>query len=203
MIDPAKMLIFVHIPRCGGTSIENLLFPRRTEDNLWMGFVDPYHNRWQTGGLQHLMAWQIREEVGEAMFNACYRFAIVRNPYARAVSQYVYTMTQREDLREFAGIAPGAGFREYLKAIQRVAHVQWTPAHEFVYWDGELLVDDVFKLEEISGIKPLLVEYGLPPEIPQHNRSTHRPWREYYDDETRGIVREMYAEDFRRFGYAE
>src|SRR5207248_1758913 len=43
--------IFVHIPKCGGSSIEAVLWPgSRTVAELWMGFVDEFHNRHQTGG---------------------------------------------------------------------------------------------------------------------------------------------------------
>lgn len=65
MISHTRRCIFVHIPKTGGTSVENLIWPMpRTANDLWMGFRDNYHNKYQTGGLQHLLATQIRSEVG-------------------------------------------------------------------------------------------------------------------------------------------
>ena len=53
----------------------------RSVDDLWMGFVDKYHNKYQTGGLQHLLAKQIRTEVGSVTFDSYFSFSIVRNPW--------------------------------------------------------------------------------------------------------------------------
>ena len=58
MISYKNNCIFVHIPKTGGTSIESLIWKNnksRSVENLWMGFVDDYHNKYQTGGLQHLL----------------------------------------------------------------------------------------------------------------------------------------------------
>ena len=73
MISYDKRCIFIHIPKCGGTSVENIIWPRpedRIEANLWMGFISEYHNKYQIGGLQHLLARQIREEVGLGVFES-------------------------------------------------------------------------------------------------------------------------------------
>ena len=107
MICRDRKIIFIHIPKTGGTSIEDVIWgpdrKRRTAEQLWMGIVAPGRNKYQTGGLQHLLATQVRKEVGVDLFNRCFKFAMVRNPWDKAVSQFVYMKTRR-DLRRHIGI---------------------------------------------------------------------------------------------------
>lgn len=37
--------------------------------------------------------------------------------------------------------------------------------------------------------------------VEDYDSSQHCDWREYYDDETRAMVRSAYQHDFKRFGY--
>lgn len=93
MVSHELRTIFIHIPKTGGSSIEQLIWPiqdGRTEVDLWMGFKDRYSNKYQTGGLQHLLALQVRQELGLEVFEQYFKFAVVRNPWDKAVSQYRY-----------------------------------------------------------------------------------------------------------------
>ena len=108
MISHKHKCIFIHIPKCGGTSIEDALFkPRneRTIKDLWSG-----PNKYQTGGLQHLMASHIIEEVGGDLFDEYFKFSFVRNPWEKMVSQFTFTIAKRNDLQNHIGINTNAPF---------------------------------------------------------------------------------------------
>lgn len=165
MICRRRNLIFVHIPKCGGSSLENMLWPgpkeNRTTDDLWHGFVDKYNNQYQTGGLQHLTAQLIRQVVGKDVFDACYRFTICRDPISRSISQYNY-LSSRGDLVNFLHLPKRYSFDHYLDAICKYTHVQWTPQVDFILdQDGSPLAD-VFKLEDIAkDFAPMAQKLGL------------------------------------------
>jgi hypothetical protein len=205
VISDRHRCIFVHIPRCAGTSIEDVLWPgSRREEELWMGFVDQYHNRYQTGGLQHLLARQIRQEVGDERFSSYFKFTVVRNPFDRAVSQFAY-MKQRPDLRSFIGMPEDASFPEYVALIRGERHVQWEPQSSFVVdLDGELLVDFIGRFEALdSDMSRVLSRLGLAPDVtPHRNASDRRAYASYYTAECQAQVEDMYREDIDRFGYA-
>lgn len=205
MISHEHRCIFIHVPKTGGSSIEHLIWTReqRTPAFLCRGFVSEFHNKYQTGGLQHLLARQVRAEVGADVFARCFKFAFVRNPWDKAVSQYAY-MAQREDLRRFVGMTPRTTFKHYLSLIARRRHVQWEPQLSFLLdEDGELLVDFVGRYERLADdaqrvLRCLGLSEGV---LPHENPGRRRAYPAYYDDEAREMVAEMYAEDIRWLGY--
>jgi hypothetical protein len=203
MISREHECIFVHIPRCAGSSIEDVIWPgERREEDLWMGFVDPHHNRHQTGGLQHLLAAQIRAEVGADRFHSYFRFAVVRNPFDRAVSQFSY-MRGRPDLRAFVGMAEDTSFTRYLGLIGARRHVQWEPQCSFIYdGDGSSLVDFVARFETLEAdMAEVFARLGIDASLPHRNATDRPPYRELHTAETRSLVEEMYGEDLDRLGY--
>lgn len=204
MISHAHRCIFVHIPKTGGTSIEDLIWPGpRTTDDLWMGFVDRYHNKYQTGGLQHLLASQIRQEVGAGIFSRYYKFSIVRNPWDRAVSQFVF-MDTRDDLRDFLGMKQGDGLKKYAELISKKRHVQWEPQVNFVRdADGEPLLDYIGRYETFSAsVFNALSAIGIKANaIPHRKKGQRGPYQGYYDAESREMIGTLYAADIEAFGY--
>ncbi|MBA3387690.1 MAG: sulfotransferase family 2 domain-containing protein [Chthoniobacterales bacterium] len=205
MISHTRRCIFVHIPKTGGTSVENLIWPMpRTANDLWMGFRDNYHNKYQTGGLQHLLATQIRSEVGSEIFSAYYKFSFVRNPWDRAVSQFA-SMAGREDLRDFIGMKKGDSFKQYLTLTSKRKHVQWEPQVNFLRDPaGELLVDYIGKFERLGeSVLHVLSTLGVEAKtIPRTRKRRWGRYSAYYDDESRETIAEIYKLDIETFGYA-
>jgi hypothetical protein len=96
-------LIFVHIPKCAGTSIEKalsrvakleLMNPNPIEDNRIqkqslnrVGYIHRLE--------RHLSAIEIRNIVGDIFFEKAFKFSFVRNPYSRLVSFYNYILKQK------------------------------------------------------------------------------------------------------------
>ena len=208
MISYELKCIFIHIPKCGGSSIERTLWPRpedRKEANLYGGFISKYLNKYQTGGLQHLLASQVREEVGMNVFETFYKFAFVRNPWDRVVSQFAY-MQQRPDLMDYVGMSQETEFKAYLELIQQKEHVQWMPQHRFLLdEDGTLLVDQIGRLESLrTDFSSILAKLNLnkSAQLTHANRSDRQPIEKYYNDrETVEIVANIYSEDIKLFGY--
>lgn len=214
MISHKAKCIFVHIPKCGGTSITQLIWPNkedRTESNLWRGFTSKYHNKYQTGGLQHLLSCQIKQEVGNEIFQAYFKFAIVRNPWDKAVSQFEY-MKKRKDLREFIGMSEGDCFEKYLTLIQQKRHVQWESQHKFVM-DGNnnLLVDFLGRFESFEADVNKILDklkigkklFGLRfKKIPHMRKSLRSHYTDYYNLESKRIIEELYKDDIELFKYS-
>lgn len=214
MISHKHRCIFIHIPKTGGASIEHIIWPSKkdkTELNLWMGFTSKYSNKYQTGGLQHLLASQVKKEVGDNTFDNYFKFTIVRNPWDKAISQYTY-MKKREDLRSFIGMKKDDCFKKYLSLISTKNHVQWENQSKFILdMNQNIMVDyigrfetfehDVYEIlhkikmrSNILGIKII--------KIPHRNKSDRSHYREYYDRESQEIVNYLYKQDIELFDYS-
>jgi hypothetical protein len=204
MISDLHRCIFVHIPRCAGTSVEDVIWPGpRDARDLWMGFVGPHGNRYQAGGLQHLLARQIRQAVGARRFDSYFKFSVVRDPFDRAVSQFCH-MRYRRDLRGFLGMEDDASFTEYLALIGGRRHVQWEPQCSFLYdQEGRLMVDFVARFETLErDLGEVFERLGIQcASLPHENAADRHQDIVYDDEESRALVEKIYSEDFSRFGY--
>lgn len=205
MISHERRCIFVHIPRTGGTSLENVIWPGpRSEADLWMGFTSWLGNEIQPDGLQHLLARQIRDVVGAPVFESYFRFAFVRDPWDRMVSVFA-CLPFRDDLRRFLGLGDREpSFKEFLELLRTAPpHPWWRPQADFVVDEhGALLVDAIGRFERYAtDAARILQVLGIDAALPHTHVSGHAPATEYYDDESAEVVAELYREDLRLFGY--
>ena len=202
MISHKHKYIFIHIPKCGGTSVEDALLEPRCRRRKKDLFGLP--NKYQTGGLQHLMSSHIIEEVGEDIFNKYFKFSFVRNPWDKMVSQYHYSTTLREDLLNYIGISKFSSFKEYIHRVSKSKiHVQWDQQYKFLYINKKCVVDFIGRFENLEeDFNTICDKIGIPQQqLPHKKKSKHKHYTEYYDDETRAIVAEKYARDIEYFGY--
>jgi len=207
MISHKYQCIFIHIPKTGGSSIENLIWPDksdRTVENLWMGHVSMYFNKYQTGGLQHLTARQIRTEVGKDIFSTYHKFTVIRNPWEKAISQFFY-MKKRKDLRKFIGMNRFTSFNRYLNLIQRKEHVQWKKQIDFIVDDdGALLVDQIIRFEDLDQqFRQLASKINLSYDaLPHANKTKRKPYPYYYNKAKVQKIQDIYSEDISSFDYS-
>ena len=151
-----------------------------------------------------------------AAMTGYFRFAFVRNPWARLCSCYLDKIVgpavgpQEFILRDF-GMVPGMSFDGFVRQVAQIKDVDadehfvsqtFTLSHV-----GRLAVDYVGRFENLPhDWDRLRGRLGLPA-IPWSPVGTRRPrfdfsfHRSYYTPDLVETVRERYAEDVRLFGY--
>jgi len=251
MISLDKKFIFMHIPRTGGTSVENSVLsnyayyleselesdnPNTFIQKYWGGeFLDKRQANYNDGSLtekgmlvgkhfnlyEYYLAFTNKHDIdkyfaeqdaGDTLRNPLddfYRFTIVRNPWDRIVSyffaaakeyneenfkhfvsmgQYVFTDNERPDY-----------FKDDLALIFNT--------HSISSWlnNDSSLFDHFMRFENINEdfktvCEDLDIDYE---ELPHVNKTTEKKnhYSYYYNDETRAIVAENYADDIKNFGY--
>lgn len=73
MIETSSKILFIHVPKCGGTYLEKGIAPE---------IVLPE-------GEVHLSLEQSVDRYGHEQVSDCFRFSVARNPFSRLVSAYL------------------------------------------------------------------------------------------------------------------
>ncbi len=198
MIDHAKKMIFIHIPKNAGESMEVYLGGYRNKKKLWgidKGVV-----------LQHLKACELQKKIGDQMFDNYFKFTFVRNPFSKCLSEYFWEKTHFNE---------SLNFKDWVKLklgdlinqsenniIMRQKHN--LEQYKFIYDKlDNCLVDFIGRFENLQQDFDFVCDkIGIPKQqLPHVNKSKHKHYTEYYDDQTREIVAEKYAKDIEYFGY--
>jgi hypothetical protein len=200
--------VFVHIPKTGGTSIQEAL--RRCAIKLALVGMSTAEQREKLGitdaWLHHIPAIELRRILGTSVWDSFYKFTFVRNPWDWLVSLYHFQRTQFAASADFRRMWPETAARfatthslgEWLRAGPSPV-----PQHNrIVDREGRLLVDFVGRFEEIErDFSHVQQRIGVTASLPHLLRSDHRPYREYYDHDTRDLVARQYRCDVETFGY--
>ena len=201
MISHKHKFIFVHINKTGGTSLELIL---RKLSALYVGKWDNklYAKNWD--GKHNLIEKYRKLAKKEIGFKNYFKFTIVRNPWDRLLSNYFYRKYIKYD-----GFIQDMSFKEWVVNSKTgdYSFENSLSKHEQFDWitdnHKEVLVDFIGRFENLQEDFDIICDkIGIPrQELPHKNKSKHKHYTEYYNDETRSIVAEKYAKDIEYFGY--
>lgn len=192
-----KTILFVHIPKAGGTSVETWLsahsgesFRLKHRDPLLPCVPQHFH-----GALMNLL-------FAPDFFD--YSFCVTRNPYRRLLSEYNYRMSHRKRLER---VLPTPDFPKWVRRTFRryrrdpfVYSNHIRPQSEF-----PIAGTEVFRLED--GLERLqtrladICDVPRPDGFPQANRSVKRETA--IDPAVADEIYAFYREDFETFGYSK
>jgi chondroitin 4-sulfotransferase 11 len=207
--------IFIHIPKTAGTSIEAALGMHGDKHDI--GIV-PYFNQVADRAhlygrdLQHMTAARLKAVLeDDAAFARYFKFTVVRNPWERLVSTSAWSDQKWAQGRQLEPMELDQLVRRMYAAFTAArssASTLTLPPHlypQYLYLIDEahrLMVDFVARYENLAQDWLRICErLQLSVPLPQRMKSHHRPYREYYSDETRGMIAEIYAGDLQLFGY--
>ncbi len=212
MISHQDKLIFIHIPKCAGSSFEKLLKGRPFD---WR---EPDYDRlvgWcpkRRIHLQHATARQLLELelVDEDIWNTYFKFAFVRNPWDRAMSDYFW-MRRETGVRDsfYHFLKRRGGFKKVLSnkddKFYRGDHLDEQIG--YIQINGKIVVDFLGRFESINTdyevLKtkiPNLLEPRLPHE--QKGKKKFHHYSSFYFRRSKKWVREIYQKDIEAFGYS-
>lgn len=192
--------VFIHIPKCAGTSIHVAL--KTIHDRLSLPLDErKYH--------KHSKASDVRKILGND-WNEAFKFSFVRNPWDLMVSSYHWWLKVAEQFPSLAEqtskVKALPDFFAFVRSPYGSEMINEQPGRDMLDWiseDGEIIVDLVGRYETLDQdwlqvCQALKVE---PVPLTRENRVERGDYRSFYDDATRKLIGDRFAGTIARFGY--
>lgn len=205
MLSTKYNFLFVHVPKTGGNSIQNILAPY-SDDKIVC--VKPHQDgleRFQVSSTifktqKHSTLIEYRREYGDEMLDKLFKFCCVRNPWDRVVSHYFsphrgVVEWQKDNFLKFVKSLEVRPLRLFLakeKSTENdfeksIKNMSFIIRYESIQSD----FDEVCKL------------LGLPQSnLPHRNKSNREEYKKYYDSESAEIVLHKFQDEINHFGYS-
>tara|TARA_A100001037_G_scaffold106674_1_gene96929 strand:+ start:4022 stop:4624 length:603 start_codon:yes stop_codon:yes gene_type:complete len=191
IVSHSNKFIFVKIPKTAGESLVSLLQP----------YADM--NMWNSDRGNHEKIQEVKKELPPQDFEDYYKFAVVRNPWSLRVSRYFYLkeieIPRNRAKGDLTQSVPGS-FKEWN------IEGNWFPNSQYAWIcdeTGNSITDFVIRFENLQEDFNIVCDKIKIPrqELPHKNKSKHKHYTEYYDEEIKSMVAEKYKKDIEYFGY--
>lgn len=214
LISHDRRFLFFHVAKVAGLSLREALSPYVAEPEKFKirrpikyvnGELNPLYVIWDST-LIHATAMATRKEFGDSIFKSYFKFAFVRNPWDWQVSMYHFILKETAHIHH-ERVKALPGFAEYLEWMINEKKPFARGATRFQKdmvcdENGEVIVDFIGRFENLTDDFSYVCSHlGLDANIPYLNKSVHRSYQSYYNDQTRQLVAEYAKEDIDLFGY--
>ena len=202
IIDKKRKIIFVRHQKTASTSIINCLeFNKNLPKKMWKNgnFQKEYKDfvRSKTGkqyDVNHVPLYELKNIAPDVYKkqHEYFKFGFTRNPWDRVVSAREYLIREKK--------VQDMSLSQFVK--RKNFDTKWLglAMNTIDFCDGCDFIGKVENLQEDFDI--ICDKIGISQQqLPYKNKSKHKHYTEYYDDETKQIVAEKYAKDIEYFGY--
>lgn len=206
LISDSHKFIFVHIRKAAGSSIrdtlEPLSLPRRkdTLSKVKSRFLNIETDYRKYAFRQHNDINVAKKLLPDDIFQSYFKFAFVRNPWNRLVSEYEFIRRRPDHGRHSKVIK--MEFEEYIRYQSRRfdAHQINMLADK----NGVLLMDFIGKFENLQEDWNFVTDtLGIEnKELSHKKKAGIKNYDSYYTNETRDLVAELWKRDIETFGYS-
>ena len=192
MINHKYKFLFIHIPKTSGRSIEICLNNTCGRDDNARRFNGP--NKLLRNPHRTLDSYY-RIYTKQKLKNY-FKFTLIRNPFDRMVSEYFYSKRRR--------LTKTRDFKTFVMNNEIDTHsYSMHNAPQIDFFINSARVDYIGRFENLEEDFNIICDkIGIDrQQLPHTNKTNHKHYTEYYDDETRAIVTKRYARDIECFDY--
>lgn len=201
MISIAKKFIFIHVPKTGGNSIQNIL-KKYSEDRIvclapHQDGIERFEVRNSRYNIQkHSTLVDYKNVLEDELYSSFFRFATVRNPWARMISHY---------FSPHRGVS-GWDRNAFVMLLNSTPPLRYYICDHTNAGKAGPLTSDIHYLMRFEDLENEfrrvcgMIDIPFHP-LPMRNRSDHKPYMQYYDDALIHMVRERFQEEILALDY--
>jgi len=221
MISHKYKCIFIHIPKCAGTSIESALghldghVGRGGQDHRSLRMIEPLSFKCllSKGNRKELLN-RLRYKkkvilnknnkitVNKSEYEEYFKFTVVRNPWARAYSWYQNVMRD-EQHRKTHNIVGDMSLNTFLKKFAGKGMLK--PQVDYLKdFSGNINMDYIIYFENLEeGFNEVVKRMGLSDiTLPHKIKGSTANYEKAYDKDSIKLIEDIYKEEIKLFNYS-
>ena len=183
-----QIKLFIHIPKNGGSSVKA---DERTNKFVIFNTGVGWHSRWK--------------DTPKKISDAYKAFGIIRNPWSRTVSRYMFGV---ESIYRGDHSAIPKNFDEFLETRYVWKNEwadpirSWNTQYDYVCDDEDNVCCDILRLEHIDYDLPKYFNIDIKQGVVKENSTGYtQDYRNVYNDNTIQIVADWYQQDIDYWGF--
>ena len=201
-----KNVLFIHIPRTGGTNILNAL-----AKNGYSFLSQKYPESNNQVSSEHLTSEEVNKILSQNNINVDFEFTVVRNPYTKLESEYFYRFKsifrlKKWGMKTLSLLKSFSGFNNFIKKELNIA--KNNPSYRLNHFRTQTKFlsskTRIYKYENnFIDLKKDLLSYGIDFQLgkKQFKGRLSKMYKIKWEKSTLQLVNEYYKDDFEAFGY--
>ncbi len=214
LVSHRKKFIYTKTVKTAGTSVEcyfeKYCMPEgdwafmhnRTEHVSHTGIIGQRgKNARQNEWYNHMKAIDIKNKIGDKIWNDYFKFCVIRNPFDRLVSLYFH----RNAADKTTGATEESTVQHFRNWFEGTLSAHNRKAYTI---NGKLCLDYFIRFEDLAtGIEFVCERLGLPfdaekiPQLKTAKRDKSVPISDLFTPDMRSVVEKAYEAEIREFGY--
>lgn len=186
--------IFIHIPKTGGNSIQNVLASYSDDQIVCNNSRQDGKEMFEVANdrnnlTKHSRLLDYNNELSEEFMNEAFIFTCIRNPWERMISYY---------------FSPHRGEKAWSKKNFVATLDEVCSSEYYLIQASKKLEIKYIRFERLaSDFKKICLSLGIAcDQFPHRNKSNHSNYQKYYDAELIEMVAEKSAFEISKFGYS-
>ncbi len=196
MISIQKKFLFIHIPKTGGNSIQNVLKDYSEDKIVTLSDYQDGIERFEVRNskyeiTKHSTLLHYKSVLGKTVFHSLFKFGTIRNPWDMMISFYFSPHRGKVKWNR----------SDFLTLIKKIKTIRYFICDKSAAGKRSPKLDNninfLIRFERLNDdFKIICNQLDIQPiDLPKRNQSNHKHYSKYYDDELKEIVRKKFFEE--------